>query len=179
MARGNPNLKDYSPMVDNSDIDKEENAIIIQYALDIFNSNTPDLSDSKQVENTINQYFNNCVSKGLRPGNLGLYAMLGLDKRQVFEMLHGRITKGASVESIELIKKACKTISSIREMLGSQGKLNPATLIFWQKNFDGLEDVQRMELTAENQLKPEKTPEEIQKMLEEDIPIDTDYKELK
>ncbi len=178
MARGNPNIKNYSPMIDNSNMDIEENTKVIQYALDIFNSDIPDLSDSKQVEYAINNYFTNCINKGLRPGNLGLYASLGLDKRQVFELIHGRITKGASVDSIELIKKACKTLSSIREMLGSQGKLNPATLIFWQKNFDGLEDVQRIDIDANTQPKPEKSTEEIKKELVDNLPIESDYKEL-
>lgn len=167
-----------SPMSDNSIIDKEDNAIIIQYALDIFNSSIPDLSDCKQVELAINNYFHNCIEKGLRPGNLGLYASLGLDKRQVFEMVNGRITKGASRESIELIKKAQRTLSGIREMLGAQGKINPATLIFWQKNFDSLQDVQTIELDANTQPKQDKSPEEIKKELVDNLPIESDYKEL-
>ena len=179
MARGNPNIKDYSPIVDNTEVDIESNAKMIQCVLDNFNSIKPDLHDSKQVENAINNYFQNCISKGLRPGNLGLYNALDLNKKEVYDLLHGLTPRKASVECIELIKKACKAMSEYRELLGSSGKLSPPVLIFWQKNFDGLEDVQRMEVTAENQLKPEKTPEEIQKMLEEDIPIDTDYKELK
>ena len=69
---------------------------------------------------------------------------------------------------IEYLKKACKTMSSIRESLGSQGKLNPATLIFWQKNFDGLSDVQQVEIAAVQQAV--KSPEQIAAEIDDDIP---------
>lgn len=183
MAKGNSKAYLNSPMVDNNPVDYEENKTLIELCLDIFNHKEPDLSKPEEVEESINYYFQSCVSKGLRPGNMGLYAAIGLRKDEVRDLLSGRQKsfngRVANPAIIPLIKKACRAMSLYRETLGSQGKLSPPVLIFWQKNFDGLEDVQRMELTAENQLKPEKTPEEIQKMLDEDIPIDTDYKEIK
>ena len=178
MPKGNSKAYLNSPMVDNSPVDVQENALFVQYALDIFNTPDPDLNNPKEVKQCIDNYFNNCISKGLRPGNLGLYASLGLDKRQVFEMVNGRITKGASRETIELIKKAQKTLSSMREILGAQGKLNPATLIFWQKNFDNLQDVQTIELDANAAPTADKSPDEIARMIEQDIPIDSTYTEV-
>ena len=113
---------------------------------------------------------------------MGLYASIGLTKNQVKELIHGRVKsvegKAVNSSSIAHIKKAIKTMSLFRESLGAQGKLNPATLIFWQKNFDGLEDVQRVELDANAAPKADKTPEEIAAMIEQDIPVDTEYKEL-
>lgn len=162
-------------MVDNSEIDKQENAVLVQYALDIFNSPYPDLNNPEDVKGCIDNYFRNCISKGLRPGNLGLYASLGLDKKQINDLLSGRQKsfngRVVSVDCIPLIKKACEGIRGFRELLGSQGKLNPATLIFWQKNFDGLEDVQRMELSADLP-KPAQSPDEIAAEIEQDIPVD-------
>jgi len=175
MGRGNPDIKKYSPIVDNTEIDVKENAVLVQYALDIFNTPDPDLNNPDDVKRCIDSYFNNCVSKGLRPGNLGLYGSLGLDKKQVNDLINGRISrvngKDVNVKTVELIKKACKGIRGFRELLGSQGKLNPATLIFWQKNFDGLEDVQRMELAADMP-KPSQSPDEIAAEIEQDIPVD-------
>ena len=55
-------------------------------------------------------------------------------------------------------------------MLGSSGKLNPAVLIFWQKNFDNLSDVQQIDLNPMN-IQPNKTPEEIAAEIDE-IPTD-------
>ena len=178
MAKGNSKAYLNNPIYDNSDTTEEENAILCQYALDVFNSKEPDLSNPDEVKKAIDNYFGNCISKGLRPGNLGLYAVLGLDRRQVFEMVNGRITKGANRKSIEHLKKAQKAMSAYRESLGAQGKLNPATLIFWQKNFDGLEDVQRVELDANAAPKAENSPEDIARMIETDVPIDAEYQEV-
>ena len=182
MPRGNMNIKNYSPMVDNTSIDIQDNALLVQYALDIFNADEPDLNNPEEVKQCINNYFDNCVSKGLRPGNLGLYGCLGLDKRQVKDLIDGRVktVSGRMVnpDSIPLIKRAIRSIRGFREVLGSQGKLNPATLIFWQKNFDGLEDVQKVDVAAVNQPEAQQTPEQIAAQIEQDIPIDTDYKEV-
>lgn len=65
-------------------------------------------------------------------------------------------------------------LSEYREQLGLQGKLNPVTMIFWQKNYDGLEDNTRLEVTARPATDPQLTPDEIQKQIEKDIPIDVE-----
>ena len=178
MPKGNSKAYLNSPMYDNTEIDKEENALLINHCLEIFHLKEPNLSKADEVKKTIDYYFNSCLSKGLRPGNMGLYAALGLERREALNLMQGRIKKNVSDESLAYIKKACKALSLYREGLGSAGKLNPATLIFWQKNYDGLEDVQRVELDANTQPKPEKSKEEIEKMLVDDLPIDSNYKEL-
>lgn len=68
-------------------------------------------------------------------------------------------------------------MSSIREQLAASGKLNPVTAIFWQKNFDGLKDQQEVVIEPRKQIEADKTPEEVQQMLADDIPIDSDYEE--
>lgn len=83
-----------------------------------------------------------------------------------------------SSSTIDLIKKAKVALSTYREMLGSTGKINPVTLIFWQKNYDGLEDKQTMEITPRQGLEADQTPEEISRQLEQDIPIDVDFEEM-
>ena len=47
---------------------------------------------------------------------------------------------------IPLLKKAKRALSSYREGLAVSGKLNPATAIFWAKNFDQMTDVQTFEV---------------------------------
>ena len=37
-------------------------------------------------------------------------------------------------------------------MLGADGRLNPVTLVWWQKNYDGLVDRQEVVLTPNNPL---------------------------
>jgi hypothetical protein len=174
MPKGNSKAYLNSPLHDDSDIDITENANMISCILESFNAPLPDLNKPDEVEKAINDYFKRCISRGLRPGNLGLYNSIGLDKNNVRDLVQGRVKtvngKSVNVGTISLIKKAIKQMGEFREMLGSQGKLNPATLIFWQKNFDGLEDVQRVDVAPINALQPERTPEELQKLIEEDIP---------
>lgn len=174
MPKGNKLAYLNSPMYDNTEIDIQENANMVNCILESFNSPLPDLDKPQEVEKAINDYFKRCISRGLRPGNLGLYNAIGLDKNNVRDLVQGRVKtvngKSVNIGTISLIKKAIKQMGEFREMLGSQGKLNPATLIFWQKNFDGLEDVQRVDVAPINALQPERTPEELQKLIEEDIP---------
>ncbi len=175
MPKGNPNIKNYSPIVDNSEVDIELNAIMVQNILESFEAKEPDLHKPDEVRQSIKDYFNRCISKGLRPGNMGLYNALGIDKNEAYDITHGRNPRKASVETIQLIKKAQKALAELRENLGSQGKLNPATLIFWQKNFDNFTDVQQIEIAADTMPKAQQTPEEIARQIEQDIPLEADY----
>ena len=170
MSRGNSKAYLNSNMVEVSELDTQVNSVLCNYALDIFTSELPDLFNDKEVKIAIENYFKNCDIKGLRPGNLGLYASLGINKKQVYDLIHGNTPGKASVKSIELIKKAIQAIGAYREMLGSMNKIQAPVLIFWQKNFDGLEDVQRVDVAPVNTLQADKTPEQIAS----EIPLDSD-----
>lgn len=154
-------------------VSKDENKAMCEYALSIFHAPTVDLDDPEDVSDAIDRYFSDCIGRGLRPGNLGLYATLGLTKQDVSDAIRGR-SKKLSPSTIDLIKKAKVALSTYREMLGSTGKINPVTLIFWQKNYDGLEDKQTMEIAPRKDLEADRTPEQI----EADIPIDADFDEI-
>jgi hypothetical protein len=46
------------------------------------------------------------------------------------------------------------------------GKLNPVTAIFWAKNYDGMTDVQQIEVTAADSASPlQLTQEELQRRI--------------
>ena len=169
MPRGNPNITKYSP-TGPVDIPEDDLKTYNKLLLECYEAQKPDLSKPEEVEEAIRAYFERCFNHGVRPGNLGVYAAIGLTRQEVNEYLNGR-RKAPNNSLIDILKKVKATLASYREVLGSQGKLNPATLIFWQKNFDGLEDVQRFDVApASNLLQPERTPEELQKLIEEDIP---------
>ena len=159
-----------SPVIGNNgvNITKDENAVLCQYALDIFKSPKVNLDNPEEVEQAISNYFNSCLERGLRPGNLGLYAVLGLSKQDVSNAIHGR-SKKLSSPVIDLIKKAKEALATYREMLGATGKLNPVTLIFWQKNYDGLEDKQTVEVAPKTNVEPSKSLDDIAKDYPDDI----------
>ena len=151
----------------------DESALFCQYALDMFHSPSVDLSDPGAVAAAIDGYFKYCIERGLRPGNLGLYAVLGLSKQDVSDALRGASHR-LSASTIDLLKKAKQALATYRELLGSQGKLNPVTLIFWQKNYDGLKDVQDINIAPQVGIQQEHTEDEIAQQVLEDIPIDMD-----
>lgn len=132
-------------------ISDEENALFCRCAQNVFNSPKVNLKNPQEVEEAIDNYFRDCIDTGLRPGNLALYAVLGLSRQEVSNAICGRC-KIIPPATIDIIKKAKEALATYRELLGSHGKVNPVTLIFWQKNYDGLKDQQDIVVTPNNPL---------------------------
>lgn len=130
------------------------------------------LHDVEEVKQAILDYFTDCEQSGKRPGNMGLYRALGMSRQDVNNVLTGKSKSKASPATIDTIKKTVLLLAEYREQLGAQGKLNPITMIFWQKNFDGLDETNRLEITAKQGQDPELTPEQVARQIEKDIPID-------
>lgn len=134
-----------------------------------------DLHNPAEVKQAIINYFIDCEKSGKRPGNMGLYRALDLTRQDVNNALTGKSKSKVSPDCIDTIKKALALLSEYREQLGAQGKLNPVTMIFWQKNFDGLQDQTNIEITAAPGPAAQQTPEEIARQIEQDIPLDAEY----
>lgn len=136
-----------------------------------------DLHDPEATKEAIYNYLLDCEQHGKRPGNMGLYRALDISRQDVHSIITGRDKKKVSPECCDILKKALQMLGEYREQLGAQGKLNPVTMIFWQKNYDGLQDAQQIEVTAQQGPAASMTPEEIARQIEKDIPIDADYQE--
>lgn len=173
MGKGNPkaylNARN-DPITDGPKVSEDENRNIIELCLETFNAPVPDLNDPEQVRAAVAGYFKSCIDRGLRPGNMGLYARLGKSRQYINAIVHGRVKINAA--SLDILKKALDTLSQMREQYGATGKLNPVTLIFWQKNYDGLTDTQTIEVSASDHNVPERSPEQIAAAIEADIPED-------
>lgn len=129
-----------------------------------------DNKDPVQLQQRVLEYFNYCIENDMKPGNLGLYATWGIDRRTPYSQLQREPNSLRTVT----IKKSLDILSAIREQLAANGKINPVTAIFWQKNFDGLKDQQEVILEPKKQIEANQSPEEVQQMLEQDIPIDAE-----
>lgn len=174
MAKGNPkaylnaNKGANSPVIGGKpDITDDENAAMIEFCLESFSAPIPDLNNPDDVFQAVSSYFKSCIDKGFKPGNMGLYARLNVSRQEINDIVHGR--RKINPASADIIKKALKTLSQLREMWGATGKLNPVTMIFWQKNYDGLTDTQTIEVSARDTSSAEQTPEEIAAALEADV----------
>jgi hypothetical protein len=144
------------------------------YALAVFQAQTPDLHNPEEVREAIITYFNNCTEHGLRPGNLGLYAALGMSKQDYHDTVTGKNKSKVSPDCIDIIKKAARAVGVFREGLALEGKINPITYIFMGKNYDHLADSQQIEVTANSQTSAAQlTREELRKR----IPVYSDVEQ--
>lgn len=160
-----------------ADASPEEINDLIQTALDVFQARTPDLHNPEEVRNAIINYFTSCQRNHTRPGNLGLYAALGMSRQDYNDVIRGKNKSKVSPECIDILKKAVIAIGQYREGLALEGKINPVTYIFMGKNYDGLQDQTQIEVTAQPGPAASMTPEEIARQIEKDIPIDAEYTE--
>lgn len=153
-----------------------ELAVFTRHARNMFalSNNRVDLHDEKAVYSAIIEYFNMCERENIRPGNLGLYAALGMNRQDVHNVLTGKSKSKVSPTCIDIIKSAKLAMSAYRETLANSGKLNPVTYIFQSKNFDGLTDTQTIEIAPADRQQADLSPEQIQKAIEQDIPIDVE-----
>lgn len=112
------------------------------------------------------KYFNYCIQNDTKPGNMGLYSAWGMDKGTV----HSILVREPSSARTYTIKKSIQIIADIREKLMLEGKVNPITGIFWQKNFDGFSDQQELIVAPKQTIAAEKSLEELEQAIDADIP---------
>lgn len=108
-----------------------------------------DISDPKQVENRINEYFDFCEKNDLKPNIKSLGNWIGVDDTTVISWRKGEYR--AETHS-QLIKKAVDVIQALWWSYGQDGKVNPASWIFIGKNAFGMRDAQEITVTPKRPL---------------------------
>lgn len=94
--------------------------------------------DLPELKKRFDRYRQACVDFSVRPSNLNAYRALGFQKQLVFDYINGLVDCPEDTRLFLIdVGEYC---ASYREMLGIDGKIHPATLIFWQRNYDGLKD---------------------------------------
>lgn len=131
-----------------SNIPSGENSRYISHTLEIqqigIGSDPNNIDDLKA---RFIQYLQVCAKNDMKLGNLAAYCAMGITKDQVYQWEHGG-TRGA--EHKAFIRFVKSVIAAYRETAISEGKINPVIGIFWQKSFDGLNEMAEYE--ASNQL---------------------------
>lgn len=107
-----------------------------------------DKSDVNALEERFRLFINYCMENDVRITNQVTYLALGINKDNVYDWENGR---GRGDSHSDFIKKVKAFCSSYREMLGADGKLNPVTLVWWQKQYDGMVDKQELVVTPNGQ----------------------------
>ena len=129
----------------------------------------PKLENSKDPEAVrarIERYFDLCQQNDKRPMVTGLCLCLGITKETL------RVWAAEQSPRGEVIRAAKLVIANLLEDWSLTGKLSPPVGIFWAKNYLGMSDSITIQAETAQPLQATKTPEELQRLIEEDIPLD-------
>jgi hypothetical protein len=119
-----------------------------------------DPNDVPEMERRFNRYLQLCAEWDMKIGNQAAYAAIGINKDNVYDWTVRREANPARADFLKRVQKVC---AMYREGLMEDGKVNPVTGIFWQKNYDGMKDQQEVVLTPNtNPLGEQKDAEALQ-----------------
>lgn len=124
-----------------------DNSRYLRYAMASWDLPPIDISDPKQVENRIIEYFSFCVENDRKPNMVGMSNWLGVDKSTVNSWQRGEYR--ASTHS-SVIKKAVDVLEELWVDYMQNGKVNPASGIFLGKNMFGYKDNQDITIRPDN-----------------------------
>lgn len=147
-----------------------ENSKFIRFALSSWNLPPIDISDPKQVEQRIGEYFQHCAENDRRPQVVGMCNWLGITRSTLNTWLNGEYR--SSTHS-DIIKKAYSFLEEMWAESMLTNRLNPATGCFIGKNWYQYSDTQQILVSPANPLQ-DMNPDEARKRITDAIPVDED-----
>ena len=154
-----------------NNLPEEYNANAVSFIMAITPTEPLDLNDVGEMERRFENYIRLCSEYGKKVSNQAAYLAIGINKDQARDFANG---VSANPERSHFIKKVQQICGVYREQLMSDGKINPVTGIFWQKNYDGLRDQTELAIAPVNPLGEGKSAEELAKKYSEDAYIDAE-----
>lgn len=137
---------DKSPIIQghNPDLPEGYNTRRIMFMQEILPTEPLDYDDVEEMERRFQRYLQKCAEWDMKIGNQAAYAAIGINKDVVYEWTNRQLGNPRRTEFIKKVQQFC---AMYREGLMEDGKVNPVTGIFWQKNYDGMKDQQEVVLT--------------------------------
>lgn len=151
-------------------IEPGDNARFVRLAMASWDLPPINISDPKQVEQRIKEYFKNCVENDRKPQLIGMANWLGVDRSTVNSWKRGEYR---SETHSPIIKKAIDLLEELWVDYMQNGKVNPGAGIFLGKNLFGYKDVADVVVTPNNPMQGLDV-EQARKRLEEAIPDEDD-----
>lgn len=142
-----------------------DNTRYLRYAMASWDLPPIDISDPKQVENRIKEYFEYCAENDRKPNIKGLGNWLGVNSETVMNWRKGIYRNETH---LGLIRKAVDLLEEMWWDYGNNGKVNPASWIFIGKNAFGMRDQQEVVITPKNDAESDLDAEGIAKRYLED-----------
>lgn len=90
------------------------------------------------------EYLELCAKNNMKVGNFGAYAAMGITRSMAYDWEHGRKRSG-NKEYQQFIMFVKLMIATYRESAIAEGDINPIVGMFWQKAFDGLNEMTEVE----------------------------------
>lgn len=100
-----------------------------------------DTNDIEEMKRRFDRYLSLCEQYDQKVGNQAAYAAIGLTKEQVWDFINRNKSNPTRSDFLKKVQQIC---GIYRESLMEDGKVNPVTGIFWQKNYDGMRDAQEI-----------------------------------
>ena len=101
-----------------------------------------DRSNVEDLKARFIQYLQLCADNDMKVGNMAAYCAMGITKDVAFDWEHGR---SAGKEHTAFIRFVKSVIAAYRETALADGEINPILGMFWQKSFDGLNELAEYE----------------------------------
>lgn len=126
-----------------------DNSRYVRFAMASWNLPPIDISDPKQVEQRITDYFVHCAENDRKPQLVGMANWLGISRDTLNSWKRGEYRKETHSDVVQ------KAVSALEEMWADymlNGKVNPASGIFVSKNWFGYRDIQDLVVTPNTPL---------------------------
>lgn len=134
---------------------------MIQFMMEIAPTEKLDVWDVPEMERRFARYLQICAERDVKVGNQAAYFAIGITKETARDWIKQDVHERN--ERTHFIKKVQQICGMYREGLMQDGKVNPVTGIFWQKNYDGLKDQQETIITPNNPLGDTTDPETLRR----------------
>lgn len=157
-------------------VEPGDNARFLRDALVGYSLPPIDISDAKQVEKRIQEYFLHCIDRDRKPNVVGMANWLGISRDTLNTWVRGEYR--AETHS-DLLKKAMTILEELYVDYMMNGKVNPGSGCFIGKNHFGYKDVQENVLTVHNPLGPEGSTPDIMDKYRSTLPPASAEDEIK
>lgn len=119
-----------------------------------------DKTDINSLTASLKEYLALCMATNTPVTNMGLYGALGITGDTIRNWLTGkaRAADPRYREFAELVKHIC---SQYRELAAASGQLHPTLTIWWQKQYDGMQDDPKPDKVDDSMFQTPIDPQEI------------------
>lgn len=112
---------------------------LVTNAIDGWNSEKFDLSDTEEIKRRVGDYFKTCSERGIKPTRAGLCNRLVIHSTTLYKWYRGERRGG---EHQEIAQKVVGVLEELMEGYGNEGLVHPLIVMFNMKNQFGYKDQQ-------------------------------------